>query len=49
MTKSYAYDSIGNITSKSDVGGYTYGKDNASPHALTTAIGRVTSTTPTAI
>ncbi|MCP4286590.1 MAG: hypothetical protein GY792_19445 [Gammaproteobacteria bacterium] len=37
MTKSYAYDSIGNITNKSDVGGYIYGEDDASPLALTTA------------
>ncbi|QQS58899.1 hypothetical protein IPN35_04875 [Candidatus Peregrinibacteria bacterium] len=37
-TRTYAYDSIGNITNKSDVGAYTYLQNNyASPHAVTQA------------
>lgn len=35
----YAYDSLGNITSKSDVGAYTYGQNNAGPHAVTQTSG----------
>jgi len=35
--KSYAYDAIGNITNKSDVGAYTY--DPLHPHAVATAGG----------
>ncbi len=34
-TDSYAYDSVGNITSKSDVGLYTYGGVGVGPHAVT--------------
>lgn len=33
------YDAIGNITSKSDVGSYTYGAGTAGPHAVTGAGG----------
>ena len=33
----YAYDTLGNITSKTDVGSYTYSGVNAGPHAVTTA------------
>ncbi len=36
-SKTYAYDAIGNITSKSDVGAYTY--DLNHPHAVATAGG----------
>lgn len=36
--KTVAYDSIGNITYKSDVGDYSYGQ-SAGPHAVTTASG----------
>ena len=38
-TKTFAYDALGNITNKSDVGSYTYGQNNAGPHAVTTANG----------
>ncbi|MYM90165.1 hypothetical protein GTP91_23705 [Rugamonas sp. FT82W] len=34
VTQSYGYDSIGNITSRSDMGAYTYGPVNARPHAV---------------
>lgn len=34
-----SYDSLGNITSKSDVGTYTYGENGAGPHAVTSIIG----------
>ena len=34
-----SYDGIGNITSKSDVGTYTYGAGSAGPHAVTGAGG----------
>ena len=34
-TKSVVYDPLGNITTKSDVGVYTYGAGTAGPHALT--------------
>jgi len=34
-----AYDAIGNITSKSDVGSYTYGAGSAGPHAVTSITG----------
>jgi RHS repeat-associated protein len=34
-TQTYAYDSIGNITSRSGVGTYTYGSTNSKPHAVT--------------
>ncbi|MBW2046567.1 MAG: hypothetical protein JRI96_17110, partial [Deltaproteobacteria bacterium] len=37
-TMTYSYDSIGNMTYKSDIGQMTYG-DNAGPHALTSAQG----------
>jgi len=33
------YDAIGNIENKSDVGGYSYGANNAGPHAVTAAGG----------
>jgi RHS repeat-associated protein len=36
---SVAYDEIGNIISKSDVGTYTYGENGAGPHAVTSIIG----------
>ncbi|MDO8273582.1 MAG: RHS repeat-associated core domain-containing protein, partial [Gammaproteobacteria bacterium] len=36
-TQSFQYDIKGNITSKSDVGTYTYGAGSAGPHAVTTA------------
>lgn len=32
-----AYDNLGNITSKTGVGNYTYGQAGAGPHAVTTA------------
>ncbi len=35
----YAYDSLGNIAAKSDVGTYFYGENGAGPHAVTTAGG----------
>jgi RHS repeat-associated protein len=38
-TVSVGYDSLGNITSKSDVGAYTYGQNGAGPHAVTAAGG----------
>lgn len=37
-SRTYAYDSIGNMTYKSDLGAMTYGAD-AGPHALTAAAG----------
>ncbi|MES1945527.1 hypothetical protein PC39_15469 [Salinisphaera sp. PC39] len=36
---SVSYDAIGNITSKSGVGSYTYGQNNAGPHAVTEITG----------
>lgn len=36
-SRQYSYDSLGNMTSKSDVGQYTYGQHGAGPHAVTTA------------
>ena len=42
VTKSYQYDAIGNITSKSDVGTYTYntsGPNSVRPHAVTAVAG----------
>ncbi|HEC84313.1 MAG TPA: hypothetical protein ENI48_03590 [Thioploca sp.] len=33
------YDALGNITSKSDVGSYTYGENGAGPHAVTSISG----------
>ncbi|WP_295587932.1 toxin TcdB middle/N-terminal domain-containing protein [uncultured Lamprocystis sp.] len=38
-TETYAYDSIGNMTFKSDLGVMTYGAGSAGPHALTRAAG----------
>ena len=38
-TKTYAYDTLGNITYKSDVGSYAY--DSARPHAVTFAGGNI--------
>lgn len=35
--KNYSYDRLGNLTSKSDVGGYTYGGAGRGPHAVATA------------
>jgi len=35
LKTSVSYDVIGNITSKSDVGNYSYGAGNAGPHAVT--------------
>ncbi len=37
--KTYQYDSIGNITYKSDVGSYLYGNGIAGPHAVTSTSG----------
>ncbi len=34
-----SYDKLGNITYKSDVGNYTYGANNAGPHAVTSIRG----------
>lgn len=34
VTQTYGYDSIGNITSRSDMGAYTYGAVNNKPHAV---------------
>lgn len=43
-THTFAYDSIGNFTNKSDIGNYSYsGTGNANPHAATT-INSVTNT-----
>ena len=36
-SKSYAYDTLGNITSKAGVGSYSYSGINAGPHAVTSA------------
>lgn len=36
-TQTITYDTLGNITSKSDVGSYTYGAGLAGPHAVTAA------------
>jgi len=38
-TEAYRYDSIGNMTFKSDLGAMTYGAGSAGPHALTGAAG----------
>ena len=38
-TKSFTYSGDGNITSKSDVGSYTYGSATTRPHAVTAAGG----------
>lgn len=35
VTQSFAYNAIGNITSRSDVGTYSYGATNNRPHAVT--------------
>ncbi|HED52094.1 MAG TPA: hypothetical protein ENI83_00930, partial [Gammaproteobacteria bacterium] len=35
--RSYSYNALGNITSKTGVGNYTYGQNAAGPHAVTTA------------
>ncbi len=37
--KTYTYDSIGNIVTKSDVGSYVYGENAKGPHQVTTAGG----------
>ena len=39
-TKTVAYDALGNITHKSDVGSYSYGQNGAGPHAATTIAGQ---------
>ena len=39
-TKTVSYDALGNITHKSDVGSYSYGQNNAGPHAATTIAGK---------
>ena len=36
-----SYDILGNITSKSDVGTYTYGENGAGPHAVTSTTGLI--------
>jgi hypothetical protein len=40
-SKTVAYDQLGNITSKSDVGSYTYSGSGAGPHAVTSITGTV--------
>ncbi|MGO0309660.1 hypothetical protein ACTL6P_24290 [Endozoicomonas acroporae] len=41
-TERYAYDGLGNITSKTGVGTYTYGQNGAGIHAVThTSIGDI--------
>ena len=35
VSVSLAYDALGNITNKSDVGNYRYGENNTGPHVLT--------------
>ena len=35
----FTYDSLGNITSKTGIGTYTYGENTAGPHAVTTTQG----------
>jgi len=40
-TTTVAYDTLGNIASKSDVGSYTYGAGAAGPHAVTSVTGTV--------
>ena len=37
IAKSYVYDSVGNISFKSDVGSYLYGQTGAGPNQVTTA------------
>ena len=34
VSQTYGYDSIGNVTSRSDMGTYTYGSTNSRPHAV---------------
>ena len=41
VPKSFAYDHLGNMTHKSDVGDYTYGGLGAGPHAVTGTTGTV--------
>ncbi len=46
VTKSYQYNAIGNITTKSDVGSYTYnasGPNSTRPHAVTATSGTLNS------
>lgn len=38
-SKTYQYDTLGNITYKSDVGNYLYGANGAGPHAVTSTTG----------
>lgn len=38
-TVNMTYDALGNISSRSDVGAYTYGGGNAGPHAVTSIVG----------
>ncbi|NIV75468.1 MAG: hypothetical protein GWN37_11705, partial [Gammaproteobacteria bacterium] len=40
VPKTYAYDALGNLTYKSDVGAYRYGEGAAGPHAVTEAGGQ---------
>ncbi|HXC55051.1 MAG TPA: RHS repeat-associated core domain-containing protein [Rhizomicrobium sp.] len=44
-SKTVAYDQLGNITSKSDVGSYTYSGSGAGPHAVTSITGTVNGVT----
>ena len=46
FSHSYAYSAIGNITSKSDIGSYTYGETGyANPHAVTQVANGLATTT----
>ena len=44
VTLSYNYDALGDLTSRSDVGTYTYGPVNARPHAVASISGTVNTT-----
>jgi hypothetical protein len=41
--ETYTYDTIGNLTSKSGVGAYTYGPTNSGPHQARTVGGATSS------
>ena len=49
ITRSFAYSAIGNVTSKSDVGSYTYPATTAArPHAVSSVTGAAAAYTVTA-
>jgi len=43
--KSYSYDAVGNLITKSDTGTYTYGQNGAGPHAVTSINGTLNGVT----